>query len=308
MMTRRSMLLGLAAQKRRKAQIAISFDLEMSRNFPTWETTHWDYEKGNLDEASKRYSREAARLVAARGGRIHFFAVGRVLEQENTGWLEEILGAGHAVGNHTYDHVNVLARRAEELQFRFKRAPWLLRGAPVAEAIDENVRLCTEAMRLRLKAQPNGFRTPGGFPEGLAGREDVQRLLGKHGFTWVSSKYPRHPVDVADPARYLPAALQAAQPYRYPETGLIEVPMSPVSDINAFRNGRWPLERFVESIRFAVQWAIDNGAVFDLLAHPSCLGVVDGEMRTLEAICALVQKAGDRAEFATLDAIAAGLH
>jgi hypothetical protein len=26
----------------RQSQIAITLDLEMSRNFPTWETTHWD--------------------------------------------------------------------------------------------------------------------------------------------------------------------------------------------------------------------------------------------------------------------------
>ena len=32
--------------------IAITMDLEMARNFPHWEDTHWDYEKGNLDEAA----------------------------------------------------------------------------------------------------------------------------------------------------------------------------------------------------------------------------------------------------------------
>src|SRR4051812_49477953 len=36
-----------------KAQIAITLDLEMARNFPNWEDTHWDYEKGNLNEAAK---------------------------------------------------------------------------------------------------------------------------------------------------------------------------------------------------------------------------------------------------------------
>ncbi len=51
-----------------KALIAITFDLEMSRNFPTRETTHWDYEKGNLNEDTKRYSVEAARRVKAAGG------------------------------------------------------------------------------------------------------------------------------------------------------------------------------------------------------------------------------------------------
>ena len=48
-----------------RAQIAITLDLEMSRNFPQWETTHWDYEKGNLNDETKRYSVEAARRVRA---------------------------------------------------------------------------------------------------------------------------------------------------------------------------------------------------------------------------------------------------
>src|SRR5207245_1618409 len=39
-----------------KALIAITLDLEMSRNFPRWEDTHWDYEKGNLNEETKRYT------------------------------------------------------------------------------------------------------------------------------------------------------------------------------------------------------------------------------------------------------------
>src|SRR5438477_2031672 len=89
----------------RKALIAISLDLEMARNFPKWEDTHWDYEKGNLNEEAKKYAVEAARRVKARGGVIHFFLVARALEQENVDWLKEIIQMGHSIGNHTYDHV-----------------------------------------------------------------------------------------------------------------------------------------------------------------------------------------------------------
>ena len=55
----------------KKAQIAITFDLEMSRNFPTWDQLEWDYEKGNLDEATKVYALRAARRVRERGGVMH---------------------------------------------------------------------------------------------------------------------------------------------------------------------------------------------------------------------------------------------
>src|SRR5262249_49091510 len=104
-------LLAAAPPRRRKAQVAITFDLEMSRNFPTWEQTHWDYEKGNLDAPTRRYTTEAARRVRRAGGVLHCFVVGRVLEQADVDWLRDLALAGHPLGNHTYDHVNVKATR-----------------------------------------------------------------------------------------------------------------------------------------------------------------------------------------------------
>jgi Polysaccharide deacetylase len=296
----------------RQAQIAITLDLEMSRNFPTWETTHWDYEKGNLDAATKEYAVEAAQRVKERGGIIHFFCVGRVLEQENVDWLKGLVEAGHKVGNHTYDHVYVLAKKPEEVQFRFARAPWLMRGKPPAEVIADNVRMCTEALETRLGIKPAGFRTPGGFTQGLEGRADVQQMLLDQGFHWVSAKYPPHanPKPGERPNRALFDDLvkqqTAAQPFVYP-TGLIEIPMSPISDIGAFRGGRWPLEDFLAAIRVGVEWAIEHRAVYDFLAHPSCLLATDPKFQAVELICDLVKGAGDKARIVDLDAIAAAV-
>src|SRR5690348_13874512 len=85
-----------------RALVAITLDLEMSSHYPTWDQTHWNYEKGNLDDATKGYAVEASRRVKARGGVIHFFALGRTMEQEDVGWLRGIIDQGHPVGNHTY--------------------------------------------------------------------------------------------------------------------------------------------------------------------------------------------------------------
>lgn len=309
--TRQTRLLGQepVAAPAKKAQIAITLDLEMSRNFPVWEDMRWDYEKGNLNEETKHYAVEACQRVKAHGGVLHTFAVGRVLEQPDVEWLKGIVQAGHPVGNHTYDHVNVTATRAEDLQFRFKRSPWLIEGRTPAEVIRENIRLTSVAMKTRLGVAPAGFRTPGGFATGLAEREDIQRMLLELGFTWVSSLYPAHPV--GQPLREPDEAVLAgivteqakAQPFVYP-TGLIEVPMSPISDVGAFRNGRWQLESFLEAIRRGVAWAIENGAAYDFLAHPSCLYVTDPKFRAIELICDLVKKAGDRAELVDLHTLA----
>jgi peptidoglycan/xylan/chitin deacetylase (PgdA/CDA1 family) len=291
------------------ALVAITLDLEMSRNYPTPSQTHWDYEKGNLDADTKRYSLEAARRVKARGGRVHFFCVGRVLEQENVDWLEELIGEGHPIGNHTYDHVNVKASRPQDIQLRFQRAPWLIEGKSPKQVIQENIRLCTRAMKLRLGIDPAGFRTPGGFSNGLVDRPEVQRMLLDQGYSWVSSLYPAHPSGgpgqppTEEVFRAIIEAQAKAQPFRYP-SGLVEVPMSPISDVTAFRAAKWTLPAFLEATRRAVTWAIENRAVFDFLAHPSCLVVEDPEFRTIELICELVEQAKGLAAIASLETLA----
>src|SRR6476620_2403670 len=122
-----------------KALVAITLDLEMSAEYPRRGMTEWNYRKGDLDADTKRYAVRAAEVAKERGGLIHFFAVGQTLEQEDVGWLRDLAAAGHPVGNHTYDHVNLLATRPEDVQFRFRRAPWLVRGKTVAEVIEQNV-------------------------------------------------------------------------------------------------------------------------------------------------------------------------
>ncbi len=318
-MTRREVLAGAvaaaagcapgAAVPGDKALISITLDLEMSRNFPHWDDQHWDYEKGNLNAETKAYTVEACRRVKARGGVVHCFVVGQVLEQENVDWLTEIARAGHPLGNHTYDHVYVLATKPEEVQFRFRRAPWLISGRTPMQVIEENIRWTTEAMKMRLGVVPAGFRTPGGFAQGLSERADVREMLKRQGFSWVSSKYPAHALEKPGARatkrdfEAIVKAQEAAQPFTYPG-GLVEIPMSPISDINAFRTGRWPLEDFMMGIRAGVEWAIRNRAVFDFLAHPSCLYVTDPKFRTIDMICDMVEAAKDRATLTDLGTIA----
>jgi peptidoglycan/xylan/chitin deacetylase (PgdA/CDA1 family) len=302
---------GLLAQPapQRKARIAITLDLEMSREYPRRGMLEWDYEKGNLDEPTKRYAVEAARLVKQLGGVIHFFCVGRVLEQPDVDWLKEIAASGHPIGNHTYDHVYLLAKTVDEVQFRFRRAPWLVEGQSVAEILRRNIALTTTALDQRCGIRANGFRTPGGFADGLAGRADIQRMLLELGFRWCSAKYPRHGMGPpkSEPTneifQNIVQAQAAAQPHVYP-SGLVEIPMSPISDVNAFRSHFWKLKWFLRAIEQAVKWVISERAVFDFLAHPSCLVVEDPNFETIKLIADLVRQSDGRAEICGLDRIA----
>jgi peptidoglycan/xylan/chitin deacetylase (PgdA/CDA1 family) len=299
----------LAAAPTPRAQIAITLDLEMSAEYPRRGMTEWNFEKGNLDQATKDYSVKAANVVADRGGRIHFFLVGRVLEQPDVDWLKQLIDADHPIGNHTYDHVYLLAKTPEETQFRFRRSPWLIEGQSVDQILRTNIRMTTDAMRRRLGIDPAGFRTPGGFQTALDGRPDLQQMLKEEGFTWVSSRYPAHKVEMTEtgpaPVTYeqITAALPKAQPAFYPD-GLLEIPMSPISDVGAFRTHRWKLDWFLEAIRVGVTWAIDHGATFDFLAHPSCLGIEDPDCASLKLICDLVERSNGKAELVTLNQIA----
>ena len=108
-----------ARQQKRKAQIAITLDLEMSRHYPNRGLTEWDYQKGNLDQPTKDYSVKAGELVKKRGGVLHYFCVGRVLEQPDVSWLQKLDQLGHPIGNHTYDHVNLRATTPAMAQFHF---------------------------------------------------------------------------------------------------------------------------------------------------------------------------------------------
>ena len=80
--------------------------------------------------------------------------------------------------------------------------------------------------------------------------------------------------------------------------------MCPVSDLIAFRTGRWKLPHFLKAIRTVVSQAIEQQAVFVFLGHPSCLSVTDPHFETVELICDLVNQSGSRAQITDLEAIA----
>ena len=295
-----------------KALIAITFDLEMSAGYPIKgkrrDTYPWDYQKGNLNDETKKYTLEACRQVKKKGGVLHCFLVGRVLEHASVDWLKEIISEGHPIGNHTYDHVRITAKTLEEVQYRFHRAPWLISGMTPAEAISENIRLCELSMEERLGIKPVGFRAPYGFKQGIADRPDVQELILSLGYTWASCKH--HGPDgvrVSDPQESdfdaIVATHAAHQPFFY-STGLLEVPPSPTTDVGAFRSRSWKLEHFLRLIEKSVRQAIESSAVYDFTVHPSIMYVEDPEFRSVNLICDLVNAAGNRAAVVGLDAFA----
>jgi hypothetical protein len=134
-------------------------------------------------------------------------------------------------------------------------------------------------------------------------------MLLECGFRWVSSLAPSVAVSPENPAAAdfdaVVRAQPASQPFVYP-TGLIEIPMSPLGDVAAFRRKekKWKLADFLAMIRRNVGWAIEHGGVFDLLTHPSIMCVEDPKCETYDLVCDLVAQSRGRAAIVGMDAIA----
>jgi len=80
--------------------------------------------------------------------------------------------------------------------------------------------------------------------------------------------------------------------------------MSPISDVGAFRTGHWTLEEFLHSITLCLQTTRDQGAVFDLLCHPSIMYVEDPEFQTIKHVCEFVKQHSRQMQIVSLDEIA----
>lgn len=55
-----------------------------------------------------------------------FGRIGHTLEHDDAAWLVEVHGERHALATHTCDPVLLTADSPKKLQFKFRRAPWLV--------------------------------------------------------------------------------------------------------------------------------------------------------------------------------------
>ena len=71
-------------------------------------------------------------------------------------WLKRLLADGHRIGNHTYDHVNVKAAKAEQISFA-SNAPWLIAGKESAVVVRETSRNARRRCSRGWASRRNGF-------------------------------------------------------------------------------------------------------------------------------------------------------
>lgn len=259
--------------------LSLSFDIEMCTNFPYW-TSVWDHRKGAIDEDSKLYMGKMLDVADEFGVKFQFFLVGRALEDPDIDYLKRMTAEGHAVDNHTYNHVFVKAQDIPRLQPVYANAPWRAAGLSALECIQREIRQTSTAITEQLGVAPTGFRTPGGFNNGLDDAPAVQKILGDAGMQYASARYyfpvdpeqKRPSADILNEA--MEASIDALQPSRYPN-GLPELPLAGITDIWAFRVldlDRW---EFINVLKHGIDHAHANKQVLSLCFHPPVLAVRD---------------------------------
>ena len=268
--------------------LSLTFDIEMCTNFPYW-TSVWDHRKGAIDDDSKLYMGKMLDVADEFGVKFQFFLVGRALEDLNIDYLKRMAAEGHAVDNHTYNHVSVKAQDIPQLQPVYANAPWRAAGLSALECIEREIQQTSTAIYEKLGVAPTGFRTPGGFNNGLDDVPAVQEVLSDAGMQYASARYyfPVDPEKKRPPAEVLNQAMEASidalQPSRYPN-GLPELPLAGITDIWAFRVldlDRW---EFINVLKRGIDHAHANQQVLSLCFHPPVLAVRDPHCDMLNVV------------------------
>jgi len=289
--------------------VQLSFDLETVTNFPYW-TDFWNDRKGAIDSATKQYVERLNAKCEQYGAKAHYFLVGSLFEDPDVDYLKRTVAAGHAVGNHTYTHVNIKAQETSDLRGVYDSAPWRAAGMTGQEAVRQEVRMTTEAIESRLGVKPKGFRSPGGFMNGLQDAEFVQKMLQDEGFWWISSHYNDglfsnyyktssfeeiHKLDLATMVKAFNASEQVLQPYRYGNgngsgSGLIELPLAGITDVVAWRGYGVNLGDWLELLAHGVDYAHKHNLLFTLTTHPAVLAAVDPFCQTIDVVLGRAQR------------------
>jgi len=277
--------------------VQFSFDLEMVTNFPYW-TDYWNHRKGAIDEPTKRYVGQLNAKMEQFGAKGHYFIVGSMLEDPNIDYLKRTVESGHAIGNHTYTHVNIKARDIDNLSGIYASCPWQAAGRSAQEIVRQEVRMTTDAIRSRLGIDPKGFRSPGGFIDGLQDAADVQKMFQDEGFWWVSTHYNDsllsehyrlastesiNKIDIDTMTTAFNKSEHILQPYRY-EGGLLEIPPAGITDVMSWRGYRPDLGEWLKMLSSGVDYAHKHGLIFMLTTHPAVLAAVDPLCQTIDVV------------------------
>jgi len=223
---------------------------------------------GHLNEDIEKYILRLAGLAEDHGARLQFFLEGNTMEDPPDLWIE-ILKRGHAVDQHTYDHISLVNTPLDEIR--------------------RQLTLTKDLLAERLNTDNIGLRGPGGYAMGLHGRQDVQQVIVEAGIKYASTQDAYKPSK--NPAFQPPTdertieMLGDLQPCYYP-TGLLEIPFCcwqdrSFFDVDVGGDPTRPVDDWIAYLKRAVDFVYDRGLFLTLTVHPSTGFKHDPEARYL---------------------------
>jgi len=293
----------------RESILSLTFDIEMCTNFPYW-TSIWDHCKGLIDDETHRYINDILNIARKENVRFQFFLLGRSFKNyKNVNLFKNIIREGHSIGNHTYNHINIKAKRFKQLQTFYIKNQKLLKGFKnVFEVIRYEIEKTNVLIQKKLRVNVIGFRAPYGFENGIKDFPKLQYFLLEKGFKYISSQY-NFPVgkvsDIIIPGGFLTKSnsmnlkkykpqmkelelalkwsIKNLQPYKY-SNGLLEMPMMGLTDVWAFRLLDLDKSEWLHLINLAIHYAHKNSLICSLVFHPAILAVKDPHLETIKFI------------------------
>jgi len=279
-----------------RCAICLTYDTDMAGGYaPPGGSCH-----GHTMPALQEYILRLCDSAESFGVRLQFFQIGDGLEDEDVGYLREMLKRGHVVDSHTYSHLPL--------------------NTSDVKALDNELALTNQLFEKRLGRKSTMLRGPGGYQDGLRGLPENQRVVVKNGFRWVSCQY-----DNTLAKQPVQRAIEAAGrdvPYAY-DSGLIELPIQGFTDrvwfeqvkmddpelYDAWRaewghkavpeGSRAPwtaddaLDAWIEYNLAAADFAYDNGLLWIVCWHPYSHYLHDPDNKMLPALlerCAAKQE------------------
>ncbi len=268
--------------------VAITFDVEMAaKNWPYWDSD-WSCRKHLIADEVKLYVDKINDLADEYDAHVHYFVMGAALEQPDIRYLHDAAAAGHAIGNHTYSHVNVIAKTPEDLSPSYTRGDLHIGDRSPRQVVEDEISLTHRLIQEQLGVEPVGFRTPGGFRSGtIANEPELLDFLKSLGYPFCSAVYDGMLPEGADPATAAPEifarCIRDLQPFRYPN-GLWEIPLMGISDCIAFRSFKLMLNEWLDAVAIGLRTAIEENLVFSICCHPAILAAVDPHLHTMRLI------------------------